>query len=166
MIFNVLHWSPSFCLPHYENHLSSVSPRNLGDLRGRSGGCNQIKYIPIGDKIELNLGPDPEVIFELVKLRTWRDNIWMQIQGADVYRRVDEPGIQIEVNSSVAGWDDHTLYVQRVRNYTTKPIEVEVRRTIAGAHRLPQFPGGEELRLPDGRVPRQGQVDAEGGPAL
>ena len=28
-----------------------------------------IKYIPIGDKIELNLGPDPEVIFELVKLR-------------------------------------------------------------------------------------------------
>ena len=28
-----------------------------------------IKYIPIGDKIELNLGPDPEVIFELIKLR-------------------------------------------------------------------------------------------------
>ena len=29
-----------------------------------------IKYVPIGDKIELNLGTDPEVIFELVKLRT------------------------------------------------------------------------------------------------
>ena len=28
-----------------------------------------IKYIPIGDKIELNLGRDPEVIFELIKLR-------------------------------------------------------------------------------------------------
>ena len=31
-----------------------------------------IKYIPIGDKIELNLGLDPNVIFELIKLRSWR----------------------------------------------------------------------------------------------
>jgi hypothetical protein len=91
-----------------------------------------IKYVPIGDKIELNLGPDPEVIFELVKLRVWRDNLWMQINGADVYRRVDEPGVQIEVNSTVAGWDDHTLYAQRIRNYTAKAIDVEVRRSYAG----------------------------------
>ncbi len=91
-----------------------------------------IKYVPIGDKIELNLGPDPEVIFELVKLRTWRDNIWMQIQGADVFKQVDEPGVQIEVNSSVAGWDDHTLFAQRIRNYTKKPIEVEIRRAFPG----------------------------------
>jgi hypothetical protein len=39
-----------------------------------------IKYIPIGDKIELNLGADPEVVFELIKLRTFRDAIWMQNQ--------------------------------------------------------------------------------------
>ena len=91
-----------------------------------------IKYVPIGDKIKLNLGPDPEVIFELVKLRTWRDNIWMQIQGADVFKQVDEPGVQIEVNSSVAGWDDHTLFAQRIRNYTKKPIEVEIRRAFPG----------------------------------
>jgi len=91
-----------------------------------------IKYVPIGDKIELNLGRDPEVIFDLVKLRTWRDAVWMQILGADVFRRVDEPGVQIEVNSAVVGWGDHTLYTQRVRNYTAKPIEVEVRRTLPG----------------------------------
>ncbi len=91
-----------------------------------------IKYIPIGDKIELNLGPDPEVIFELVKLKTWRDNLWMQIQGADIFRRADEPGVQIEVNSSVVGWDDHTLFGQRIRNYTKKPIGVEIRRTFPG----------------------------------
>ena len=91
-----------------------------------------IKYIPIGDKIELNLGPDPEVIFELVKLRTWRDNLWMQLHGANVFKQVDEPGVEIEVNSSVAGWDDHTLYSQRVRNYTKKPIDLEVRRTFPG----------------------------------
>jgi hypothetical protein len=94
--------------------------------------AQQIKYVPIGDKIELNLGPDPEVIFELVKLKTWRDNLWVQIQGADVFKRVDEPGVEIEVNSSVVGWDDHTLFAQRVRNYTKKPIDVEVRRILPG----------------------------------
>ncbi|MHB0956890.1 MAG: DUF4139 domain-containing protein [Pirellulaceae bacterium] len=92
----------------------------------------QIKYVPIGDKIELNLGPDPEVIFELVKLKTWRDNLWMQIQGADVFKRVDESGVEIEVNSAVVGWDDHTLFAQRIRNYTKKPIDVEVRRILPG----------------------------------
>ena len=94
--------------------------------------AQQIKYVPIGDKIELNLGQDPEVIFELVKLRTWRDNIWMQINGTDVFRRVDEPGVQIEVNSSVVGWDEHNLFDQRIRNYTKKPIEVEIRRAFPG----------------------------------
>jgi hypothetical protein len=91
-----------------------------------------IKYVPIGDKIELNLGVDPEVVFELVKLRFWRDNLWMLVSGTSVYRRVDQPGIQIEINSSVAGWDDHSVYTQRVRNYTAKPIEVEVRRAFPG----------------------------------
>lgn len=94
--------------------------------------AQQIKYIPIGDKIELNLGPDPEVIFELVKLKTWRDNLWVQIQGADVFKRVDEPGVQIEVNSNVVGWDDHTLFAQRIRNYTKKPIDAEIRRILPG----------------------------------
>ena len=91
-----------------------------------------IKYIPIGDKIELNLGPDPDVIFELLKIKVWRNNIWMQINGADVFRRVDEPGVQIEVNSTLAGWDDHTIYAQRVRNYTSKPIDLEIRRPFDG----------------------------------
>ena len=53
--------------------------------------------------------------------------------GANVFKRVDEPGVQIEVNSTVVGWDDHTLYAQRVRNYTNKPIDVEVRRTLPAA---------------------------------
>ena len=53
---------------------------------GRDGlsflASQAIKYVPVGDKIELNLGPDPEVIFDLVKLRTSRDDLWMQINGA------------------------------------------------------------------------------------
>ena len=36
------------------------------------------------------------------------------------------------MNSSVVGWDDHALYSQRVRNYTRKPIDLEVRRAFPG----------------------------------
>jgi hypothetical protein len=118
-----------------------TSPLPDGSVRifrdnGRGGlsflAAQNIKYIPIGDKIELNLGVDPNVSFELVKLRAFRDEIWMQLNGADVYRRVGQPGVQIEVNSAVAGWDDHEVYAQRIRNYTPKGIEVEVRRTFPG----------------------------------
>jgi hypothetical protein len=91
-----------------------------------------IKYIPIGDKIELNLGPDPEVIFELTKLRVLRDNIWMQVSGADVFRRVDDGAATVEVNSTASGWDEHQVFSQRIRNYTAKPIDVEVRRAFDG----------------------------------
>ena len=93
--------------------------------------AQSIKYIPIGEKIELNLGPDKNVIFELIKARTWRDEIWMHIGGMDVFRKIGD-GVDIEINSSVAGWDDHELYNQRIRNYTVKPIEVEVRRSFPG----------------------------------
>ena len=103
---------------------------------GRDGlsflAAQTIKYVPIGDKIELNLGVDPEVIFEWVKLRAWRDNIWMRLRGANVLRRVDDGKVKIEVNSSVAGWDDHGYYTNRIRNYTDKPIDVEIRRSFSG----------------------------------
>ncbi len=89
------------------------------------------KYIPVGDKFEISLGPDPEVIFELIKLKVFRDTIWMRLAGMDVYRQVGG-GVDIEVNSSVAGWADHEVYTQRIRNYTAKPIEVEVRRVFPG----------------------------------
>ena len=91
-----------------------------------------IKYIPIGDKIELNLGPDPEVIFELVKQRSFRDAIWMQINGTNKYQQVGEDAQRTEVNSSVAGWDDHSVFTQRIRNYTGQPIDVEMRRSYDG----------------------------------
>jgi len=92
----------------------------------------QTKYIPIGDKVEVNLGTDPEVIFELIKLRAFRDNIWMRMSGIEVYRRVDDGAANIEVGSSVVGWDDHEVYTQRIRNYTAKAIDVEVRRAFSG----------------------------------
>ncbi len=102
---------------------------------GRDGlsflAAQTVKYIPIGDKIELNLGADPNVIFELVKLRAFRDEIWLQIGNANIFRRIGG-GVQVEVNSSVVGWDDHEIYTQRIRNYTAKPIDLEIRRTFPG----------------------------------
>src|SRR6185437_15307783 len=87
---------------------------------GRGGlsylAAQNVKYIPIGDKIELNLGPDPNVLFDLVKLRVSRDDIWMQVNGVNLFRKVDQPGVRIEANATVAGWDEHELFSQRVRN--------------------------------------------------
>jgi hypothetical protein len=91
-----------------------------------------VKYIPIGDKIELNLGPDPEVIFEWLKLKTRRSDIWFQVNGVNVFHKLDELGFRAEPNMAVVGWDDHELYTQRIRNYTSKPIDVEIRRTLPG----------------------------------
>jgi hypothetical protein len=90
------------------------------------------KYIPIGDKIELNLGEDPEVRFEWVKLRAWRDNIWMHWNDGRIVRRVDDGAIEVDINASVVGWDDHEVLSQRIRNYSAKPIDVEVRREFDG----------------------------------
>ncbi len=91
-----------------------------------------IKYIPIGDKIELNLGSDPEVIFELIKLRSWRDNLWLHVTGARELRRVADGVVIKEDRGTVAGWDDHELFTQRIRNYTAQPIDVEIRRAFPG----------------------------------
>jgi len=103
---------------------------------GREGlsylGQQSIKYIPIGERIELNLGPDPEVVFELVKLRTARDSIWMQINGTNTFQQVGDDELKTEANASVVGWDDRSVYAQRVRNYTSRPIEVEIRRSYDG----------------------------------
>jgi len=91
-----------------------------------------IKYIPIGDKIELNLGPDPEVIFELIKLRSLRDNLWLHVTGVRELRRVADGLVIKEDRGTVAGWDDHEVFAQRIRNYTAKPVEVEFRRAFPG----------------------------------
>src|SRR6185436_3152925 len=77
-----------------------------------------IKYVPIGDKIEINLGSDPEVIFELIKLRVFRNNIWLQVKGTNTFMQADGDNVKIEENSTVVGWDDHEIYSQRIRNYT------------------------------------------------
>ena len=91
-----------------------------------------IPYVPIGDRLELNLGSDPAVLFELTKLRAFRDQIWLRQRGASFYRRLDEPGLQIDFAGEVAGWDEHIIYSQRIHNFHDRPIDVEVRRSYSG----------------------------------
>jgi hypothetical protein len=93
----------------------------------------QIKYVPIGDKIELNLGPDPEVIFELIKLKVFRGDLWLQVHGQTELRKIGGDGEVMKVeNATLVGWADHEIYTQRIRNYTSKQIDVEIRRAFPG----------------------------------
>jgi len=72
------------------------------------------------------------VIFELIKLKVSRDDIWMRVNGVNVFRHVDDGAAKIEFNSAVAGWDEHELFTQRIRNYSAKPIDLEIRRSFDG----------------------------------
>ena len=130
-----------YLLKNDEKSKLGTSPLPDGQVRlfrdnGRDGLTylteQHTKYISIGDKIELNLGVDPEVIFELIKLRTYRDSIWFQQHGTNTFKSLDADAAVKEPNFSVAGWDDHFVFTQRIRNYSSKPIEVEVRRTQPG----------------------------------
>jgi hypothetical protein len=131
-----------YLLTNDEKSQLGTSPLPDGIVRvfrdnGREGlsylAQQQIKYIPVGDIIELNLGVDPEVIFELVKLRAFRDMLWLQVRGVRELRKVGGDGAVIkEELASLVGWDDHEFFSQRIRNYTNKEIEVEVRRSFPG----------------------------------
>lgn len=103
------------------------------DGRGLSFLARQyVKYIPIGDDLELNLGVDPNVGFELITQRTFRDNLWLREQGVKVLTRVDQPGVRIDRRATVVGWDQHAVMVRRVRNDTPRAIDLEIRQAVPG----------------------------------
>jgi hypothetical protein len=109
-----------------------------------------IRYIPIGQEIELNLGSDPEVVHEQIRLRSFRDNFWFRRHGVNVYYSPDE-GHRIQLEDSLVGWDDHQRWVDRIRNYRSEAIDVEIRRTFHG-HVL--FKSDLGPKLHDYRSPR------------
>jgi len=117
-----------------------------------------LNYVSIGEKVELNTAANPEIHFELVNLKNWRDNIWMHYKKANVYRRIGDGHIQIDHNSRVAGWDEHSLYVQHLRNPTDQAIDIEIRRVIYGDA---QFKSSLEVKKHDFQtVQLETRVDA------
>lgn len=95
-------------------------------------GSQSISYVPIGDEIVFNLGPDPEVLFEAVTDRIYRSEIWLRVRGANLYQRVDQPGLRIDPQSEVAGWNQHDIAARRIRNYRDQALEVELRLSFDG----------------------------------
>ncbi len=91
-----------------------------------------IKYVPIGDKIELNLGRDPEVIHELIRWRAFRTDLILQINGTSEFRKIGGDGAFKEENATLVGWDEHDIFAERIRNYSGKAINVEIRRPFPG----------------------------------
>ena len=89
------------------------------------------KYVPIGQEIELNLGVDPEVIHERVRIQSWRDGFWFHDTNRRRYVSLDGRE-RIERNFPIAGWNAHDRWVERIRNYRDKPIEVEIRLSFNG----------------------------------
>ena len=92
----------------------------------------QIKYIPIGDRLEVNLGVDPNVGFELLPQTVFRDNIWLRLRRPEVLKKVGEPGARFDNRSTVAGWDEHAVMVRRIRNDTPRKINIEIRQRVNG----------------------------------
>jgi hypothetical protein len=68
-------------------------------------------------------------------LQSWsspvfRDMLWAGWESASC--KVGGAGAIVEELASLVGWDDHTHFAQRIRNYTAKEIEVEIRRSFPG----------------------------------
>lgn len=73
-------------------------------------GGTSVKYIPVGEEIELNLGPA-----RLVKV----DPVLMETATANYV---------LDPNDNLAGWDDVQTWQIEVTNPRTLPVEVEITR--------------------------------------
>jgi hypothetical protein len=116
-----------FILANDVEHKMGESPLPDGTIRvfrenGRDGlsffTTQAAKYIPIREKIELNVGADNQIVYERVVLDLARQNF--------LY---DE---KIEPTPPVVGWDETRKWQEEIRNYRAKPIKMEVRHVLQG----------------------------------
>mgnify|MGYP006427452789 CR=1 FL=1 len=98
-------------------------------------GQQSTPYVPIGEEVELNMGVDPSVRFELEPLRAYREGIWAAFNN-NVRRRLDQPGVRIRDAGRVVGWNEHVVADRVIRNFTDRAITVAVRRPIRGDARF------------------------------
>ena len=114
-----------FILANDKDHKMGTSPLPDGVIRvfrenGRGGlaFCTEesVKYIPIKEKVELNVGTDDQIVYERVVLDTARSNF--------LYTDPPEP--------QVAGWDEALTWREEIRNYRKKAIRLEVRHVLEG----------------------------------
>jgi len=116
-----------FILANDQEHKMGESPLPDGIIRvfrenGRDGlsfyTAQSAKYIPIKEKIELNVGKDDQIVYERVVLDLGRQNF--------IYDETVQP------TPPVVGWDETRKWQEEIRNYRAKPIKMEVRHVLAG----------------------------------
>jgi hypothetical protein len=116
-----------FILANDADHKMGESPLPDGIIRvfrenGRDGlnfyVAQQVKYIPIKEKVELNVGKDDQIVYERVVLDLARQNF--------IY---DE---RIQPTPPVVGWEETRKWQEEVRNYRDKAIKMEIRHVLAG----------------------------------
>ena len=113
-----------FLLANDAEHKMGESPLPDGIIRvfrenGKDGlnffTAQAVKYIPIKEKIELNVGWDKQVVYERVVLDVGRQNFIFE--GTEPV---------------VVGWDETRKWQEEIRNYRAKPIKMEMRHVLPG----------------------------------
>ena len=113
-----------FILANDEEHKLGESPLPDGVIRvfrdnGRDGlnyfTAQKTKYIPIKEKIELNVGADDQIVYERLVLDVARSE----------FQYDHSP-------PRVVGWDETRKWQEEVRNYRAKPITIEIRHVLQG----------------------------------
>jgi len=114
-----------FILANDKDHKMGESPLPDGVIRvfrdNGKGGLNfftaqTVKYIPITEKVELNVGTDDQIVYEIVILDVSRSNF--------LYSAGQRP--------VVIGWDEARKWQEEIRNYRRKPIKMEIRHVLPG----------------------------------
>jgi hypothetical protein len=112
-----------FCWRNDDEHKLGESPLPDGLVRifrdnGSDGlaylGEKLLRYVPIKAEIEVNLGPDDLVVYEMKKDQVSRFNF------------------AYDVHNNVCGWDEKQQWIHTIRNYREKPIAFELRLMLPG----------------------------------
>jgi len=113
-----------FILANDQEHKMGESPLPDGIIRvfrdnGKDGlayyTTQATKYIPIKEKIELNVGTDDEIVYERVVLDLARSDF-----------------IFDHTPPVVVGWNEMRKWQEELRNYRAKPIKMEIRHVLPG----------------------------------
>jgi len=135
-----------FILANDTEHKLGESPLPDGIIRvfrdnGRNGlnyfTSQKTKYIPIKEKIELNVGTDDQIVYERLVLDVARSEFQ--------YDNTKRP-------PRVNGWDETRSWQEEVRNYRAKPITIEIRHVLQGDVEFAAEAVGD-LKLYDYRTP-------------
>jgi len=94
-------------------------------------GASQTKYIPINEKVELDMGVDPDVTAERILKNYKRTNIVLNSKG------------------TVIAFKEHYYYQTTINNTTQRAIQVEMERCFSGDFELHDLRGAESFEKKD-----------------